>query len=106
MEPIILIILLWVVLVAMLGSPTVRGLLRAIFRRPRETSVFVKVDGRRVEVRPTVRVEGRSLEEALRESERRHRQRPPRLPKPRSDELRTEERKDGAQAVTGGESDE
>ncbi|MFE2970019.1 hypothetical protein ACFXKC_41385 [Streptomyces sp. NPDC059340] len=51
MEPIVLVILLGVVFVATLASPSVRGLLRAIFRRPRETSVIVEVDGKRVELK-------------------------------------------------------
>ncbi|MFF8322005.1 hypothetical protein ACF06V_33225 [Streptomyces bobili] len=51
MEPVILVILLGVVLGVMLISPAVRGVLRAIFRRPRQTSVIVEVNGRRVELK-------------------------------------------------------
>ncbi|WP_143660023.1 hypothetical protein [Streptomyces sp. WZ.A104] len=36
--------------VAAIASGKLRGLLRAIFRRPRETSVIVEVDGKRVEL--------------------------------------------------------
>jgi hypothetical protein len=36
--------------VAALASDTFRGLLGSIFRRPRETSIIVEVDGKRVEL--------------------------------------------------------
>jgi hypothetical protein len=54
MEPVILASLLLVVLASMLVSRTVRGLLRAIFRRPRETSVIIEIDGKRVELKGPV----------------------------------------------------
>jgi hypothetical protein len=50
MEPLILAALLGGILLAMLVSPTVRSLLRAIFRRPRETSVIISVGGKRLEL--------------------------------------------------------
>lgn len=40
-------------LAAAMGSDTFRGLLRSIFRRPRETSIIVEVDGKRVELTGT-----------------------------------------------------
>lgn len=36
--------------VAAIASSNLRGLLRTIFQRPRETSVIVEVDGKRVEL--------------------------------------------------------
>ncbi|MEU2222620.1 hypothetical protein [Streptomyces sp. NPDC018347] len=44
---------------ATMASDTFRGLLRSIFRRPRETSIIVEVDGRRIELT------GATSEEAL-----------------------------------------
>ncbi|WP_030420154.1 hypothetical protein VM636_15860 [Streptomyces sp. SCSIO 75703] len=50
MQPVFLLILLAVALVAVLASPTLRGLLRAIFRHPRRTTVIVELNGTRVEL--------------------------------------------------------
>ena len=100
MEPLAMAALLGTILAAMLLSATVRGLLSAIFRRPRQTSVFVEVDGRRVEVIPRVRqLEGRALGRASRKADRRHRQKVARsapLMEPASGEAQQEEPTDGA----------
>lgn len=50
MEPLVLVALSGAVFAAVSISSTVRGILRSIFRRPRETSVLLKVDGKQTEL--------------------------------------------------------
>ncbi len=57
--------------VAALVSPIVRSLLRAIFRRPRDTSVIVNVGGKNTVTHRPSRLEGRALRKAMRKSARR-----------------------------------